>query len=80
MQFGVCGGFDVAAIASRASYDYAEWSVPELLKPRESDEVFAASLEKYSLAPLTESSDILQAIATKLIVVAQVGGYRPVFS
>ncbi len=52
MQFGVCGNLDVAAIAARASYDYAEWSVPELLKPRESDEVFAAFLEDLRQAAL----------------------------
>lgn len=45
MQFGVCGNTDLAAIAARVSYDYAEWSVPALLKPRESEDAFLAGLD-----------------------------------
>jgi len=45
MQFGICGDPNLAAIAARASYDYAEWSVPALLKPRESEDAFRASLD-----------------------------------
>ncbi len=45
MRFGVCGDMSLAAIAAQASYDYAEWSVPALLKPRESEDVFRASLD-----------------------------------
>ncbi len=44
MQFGVCGDTTVAAVASRESYDFAEWSVPALLKPREPDNAFEAAL------------------------------------
>lgn len=43
MQFGVCGDLDMAAAAARASYDYAEWNVGALLKPRESLATFRAS-------------------------------------
>jgi len=45
MQFGVCGDISLAATAAQASYDYAEWSVPALLKPRESEDAFRASLD-----------------------------------
>ncbi len=52
MQFGVCGDMSVAAIAAQASYDYAEWSVPALLKPRESEDAFRATLDALSGASL----------------------------
>lgn len=45
MQFGVCGDMNLAAIAARASYDYAEETVSGLLKPRESEDAFRASLD-----------------------------------
>lgn len=44
MQFGVCGDVNTAIAAARASYDYAEWTVPALLKPRESEDAFLAGL------------------------------------
>lgn len=44
MQFGVCGGPDIAEIASRASYDFGEWTVEAVLKPREPEEVFKEAL------------------------------------
>jgi len=44
MKFGVCGDTNLAAIASRESYDYMEWSVPSLLKPSEPDSAFEESL------------------------------------
>ena len=43
MQFGVCGDMGLAAIAAKASYDYGEWSVAAVLKPRESEDAFRAS-------------------------------------
>lgn len=52
MQFGVCGDLSMAAIAARESYDYAEWSVPALLKPRESEDAFLASLDNIRAAAL----------------------------
>lgn len=52
MKFGVCGDISVAAAASKASYDYAEWSVPNLLKPLESEDAFCASLEAIRAAEL----------------------------
>ena len=45
MQFGVCGDTHVAATARRTTYDYMEWSVAELLKPLESDDIFRAGLD-----------------------------------
>lgn len=44
MQFGVCGGPDLARVAKEAGYDYFEWSVGALLHPRDSEEVFRAAL------------------------------------
>lgn len=46
MLFGVCGNPKVAAIAARASYDFAEWTVGDLLKPREPYEAFRAALDE----------------------------------
>jgi sugar phosphate isomerase/epimerase len=44
MQFGICGGPDVAKLAKEAGYDYWEWSVGGLLKPLEDAAAFAQSL------------------------------------
>ncbi len=52
MQFGVCGHWDMAAEASKASYDYAEWSVGNVLKPRESQDEFLATLKELRNAAL----------------------------
>jgi sugar phosphate isomerase/epimerase len=52
MQFGVCGDFATAQAAADAAYDYAEWSVPNLLKPQESDDVFQAVLAEIRSAQL----------------------------
>lgn len=46
MQFGVCGDPNVAVAAAKASYDFAEWAVGELLKPREPYEAFQKTLEE----------------------------------
>ncbi len=43
MKFGVCGDVKMAALAARDGYDYMEWSVAELLRPRESEEAFKAA-------------------------------------
>lgn len=43
MKFGVCGDLKLAAVAAQANYDYMEWSVAELLRPRESEEAFQAA-------------------------------------
>lgn len=40
MKFGVCGDMKLAAVAAQADYDYMEWTVAELLRPRESEEAF----------------------------------------
>lgn len=52
MRFGVCGNFKMTAAAAQASYDYAEWSVGNTLKPLESEEVFLASLKEMRDAAL----------------------------
>ncbi len=52
MQFGVCGDPVMAAAAARASYDFAEWSVGALLKPRESSDAFRAALGQARAAGL----------------------------
>ncbi len=52
MQFGVCGDTGVAAIAARASYDYMEWTVAELLQPCEDENAFSAALDKVRAAAL----------------------------
>ena len=52
MQFGVCGDASTATVAARASFDFAEWSVPALLKPRESEDVFLTGLETLRSAGL----------------------------
>ena len=52
MQFGVCGDVRTATVAARASYDFAEWSVPALLKPRESEDAFVAGLGELRSAGL----------------------------
>jgi len=52
MQYGVCGGPEIGGVAAEAGYDYFEWSVGALLKPRESKEAFHESLEAVRNAPL----------------------------
>ncbi|MFW6155260.1 MAG: sugar phosphate isomerase/epimerase family protein [Planctomycetota bacterium] len=44
MQYGVCGGPEMAAAAKEAGYDFFEWSVPGLLKPREDEKAFKSAL------------------------------------
>jgi sugar phosphate isomerase/epimerase len=52
IEFGVCGDIGMAATAAQVDYDYAEWSVPALLKPRESEDAFRASLDALHTARL----------------------------
>ncbi len=52
MQFGVCGGADIATPAAGAGYDYFESSVGALLKPLEDREAFASALLAHKSAPL----------------------------
>lgn len=52
MQFGVCGDVGTTQAAARAAYDFSEWSVPALLKPGESEELFRAGLEALRSAGL----------------------------
>lgn len=53
MMFGVCGDPGIASIAADAGYDFAEWTVESVLKPRESDDVFEAALAGAREAPLS---------------------------
>ncbi len=46
MQYGVCGGPEIAAVAKQAGYDFFEWSVPGLLQPREDEKAFASARAK----------------------------------
>jgi sugar phosphate isomerase/epimerase len=52
MQFGVCGGPELARIARDAGYDYFEWSVVGLLRPREPEAAFEAALAEARAAGL----------------------------
>ena len=52
MQFGVCGGVDLAAVAQGSGYEYLECSVGGLLKPLETEAAFEAGLEAWRGAKL----------------------------
>jgi sugar phosphate isomerase/epimerase len=52
MEFGVCGGLEVAAVAARESYDYMEWTVASLLLPREPENAFRDALNARNKADL----------------------------
>jgi sugar phosphate isomerase/epimerase len=53
MQFGICGGPEVAGLAIQAGYDYFEWSVGGLLKPREDKAAFSQALAEVRQTGLT---------------------------
>jgi len=44
MRYGICCGPNSTEAAKRAGYDYFEWSVPALLKPREPEAAFQRAL------------------------------------
>lgn len=52
MQFGVCGDPEIAPVAKTAGFDYFEWSVGGLLKPREPEPAFRAALAAVRASPL----------------------------
>lgn len=52
MKYGVAAGPDMARIAADAGYDYFEWGVEALLRPREDDAAFRAALAKAEAAPI----------------------------
>lgn len=52
MQYGVCGGLPINATAAQAGYDFAEWTVGALLKPREAREAFDTVLKEVRAARL----------------------------
>lgn len=44
MPYGLCGGPEIASLAVQAGFDYFEWSVGGLLKPREDGAAFDQAL------------------------------------
>ena len=52
MQYGVCGGPDLAPAAAEASFDFIEWSVGALLRPQEPRHAFEAELDQATATPL----------------------------
>ncbi len=52
MTYGVCGDPGVASIAADAGYEFAEWTVEAVLRPREPDDAFTAALAQVRRAPL----------------------------
>lgn len=52
MKYGVCGGPELTAAAKQAGYDYFEWSVAGLLKPREGEDAFRTALAQARAAAL----------------------------
>lgn len=52
MQYGVCGAPPLAASAALAAFDFAEWSVEAILKPREPASAFLTALEEARAAKL----------------------------
>jgi sugar phosphate isomerase/epimerase len=52
MYFGICGDPSIVKKAAQAGYDYFEWSVGGLLKPREDEVAFIAALDSVNKASL----------------------------
>ena len=52
MQYGICGGPEIWPAAASAGFDYIEWSVGALLKPRDDRQAFAEALEQVRSAEL----------------------------
>jgi len=52
MQYGVCGGRDVAEAAAEAGYDFVELTVTDALKPLEDEAAFRDALERLKAFPL----------------------------
>ena len=52
MQYGVCCEPSMTGAAARASFDFAEWSVDALLRPREPRHAFLAALDEARAAQL----------------------------
>lgn len=52
MQYGVCGGRDVAEVAADAGYEYVELSVGGVLKPLEGETAFREALDEVKAFPL----------------------------
>ena len=43
MKLGICGGPDLAAVAADAGFDFLEWTVGALLRPREDEAAFVTA-------------------------------------
>lgn len=52
MQYGVCGGPDLAAVAASAGYEFFEWTVGAYLKPLEEEDAFHEARALVEAAPL----------------------------
>ena len=52
MQFGVCGGVEMAARAAEAGFDYFESRVADVLCPQSEDTAFRAALKKAQSAAI----------------------------
>jgi len=52
MQYGICSNPEMSHVATRAGFDFLEWSVGGLLKPTEDHESFAAALKEARAAEL----------------------------
>jgi hypothetical protein len=52
MQYGICGGPECADEAARAGFDFFEWNVTSLLRPREDESAFSEALEQAVSAAL----------------------------
>jgi len=52
MQYGICCNPELTESVRKAGFDFFEWNVAAFLKPRESDEAFAATLALVQKAAL----------------------------
>lgn len=52
MEYGVCGGVDIAAVAAKAGFDFVEGTVGAVLSPREDEAVFATTSAPWRAAEL----------------------------
>jgi len=52
MEYGVCGGPEMARMAADAGYGFFEWGVPDFLKPREDPAAFQDARAQVRQVPL----------------------------
>ncbi|MEI7437507.1 MAG: hypothetical protein WCL16_11960 [bacterium] len=60
MQLGVCGSPEIVPVAKAAGFDYFEWSVGGLLKPREPESAFREALAAVRAATLPSAARLLR--------------------